>query len=113
MNAVQKNAVLLLLVVVLTLIPFVVRQGAEFGGADDKAEEIIGEVRPDYHPWFASLWEPPSSEVESFLFAAQAAVGSGFVCYYLGYLKGKASAGRNHRSCSGAVLRSETGSEYD
>lgn len=92
MNIAQKNAILLLLVVAIILIPFIIQQGAEFGGADGRAEEIIGEVRPDYQPWFASLWEPPSSEVESFLFAVQAALGSGFVCYYLGYLKGKASA---------------------
>lgn len=90
MNIAQKNMILFLLIVVLVAVPFIIQQGAEFGGADGRAEEIIGEVRPDYQPWFASLWEPPSSEVESFLFAVQAALGSGFVCYYLGYLKGKA-----------------------
>ncbi|MBE3581532.1 MAG: energy-coupling factor ABC transporter substrate-binding protein [Thermoanaerobacteraceae bacterium] len=90
MNITHKNVILLLLVLALILTPFIVQQGADFAGADGKAQEIIGEVQPGYQPWFSSLWEPPSGEVESFLFAVQAALGSGFVCYYLGYLKGKA-----------------------
>lgn len=86
-----KNAVLLLLVVALVVFPLYLKRGAEFGGADGQAEKAISEVRPDYKPWCAPLWEPPSGEVESLLFAVQAAAGSGFVFYYLGYLKGRKS----------------------
>lgn len=89
MNLAWKNTLLLLIVIVLVIIPFVIQKEAEFGGADSLAEEVISEVKPEYKPWFNVLWEPPSSEVESFLFAAQAAIGSGVVCYYLGYLKGR------------------------
>ncbi|MCL5677451.1 MAG: energy-coupling factor ABC transporter substrate-binding protein [Firmicutes bacterium] len=84
-----SNLVLLLLVVVLTVIPFVVARHTEFAGADDQAKKAITEINQTYHPWFKPIWEPPSGEVESFLFALQAALGSGFVGYYLGYVKGK------------------------
>ncbi|MDI6630849.1 MAG: energy-coupling factor ABC transporter substrate-binding protein [Thermoanaerobacteraceae bacterium] len=84
-----KNAVMLLLVVVLVVSPLYLKRGAEFGGADGRAEEAISEVRPGYKPWCAPLWEPPSGEIESLLFAVQAAAGSSFVFYYLGYVKGR------------------------
>ena len=84
-----KNLILLFLVVVLTVFPFYAQRGAEFGGADTQAEKVITDIRPEYKPWCTPLWEPPSSEIESLLFAVQAAAGSGFVFYYLGYLKGR------------------------
>jgi len=83
-----RNVLLLLLVGVLIVLPFWVRPGAEFAGADGKAEEVVAELRPDYRPWVQPLWEPPSPEVESLLFALQAALGSAFVFYYLGYVRG-------------------------
>lgn len=81
--------VLLLLVAALVVFPLYLKKGAEFGGADGQAEEVIAELSPDYKPWCAPLWEPPSGEVESLLFAVQAAAGSGFLFYYLGYVKGR------------------------
>lgn len=89
MSTTYKNLILLLFALALILTPFIVQQGADFAGADEKAQEIIGEVRPDYEPWFSSLWEPPSGEVESLLFAVQAALGGGFLGYYFGYQRGK------------------------
>jgi cobalt/nickel transport protein len=35
------------------------------------------------------LYEPPSDEIESLLFALQAALGAGFIGYYIGYKRGK------------------------
>lgn len=55
-----------------------------FAGADDKAKNLITEIRPDYEPWFAPLLEPASGEIASMLFALQAALGAGFIGYYLG-----------------------------
>lgn len=89
MSNAQKNLFLLLLVILLAVVPFFLHRDAEFAGADDRAEEAISQIRPDYEPWFRPVWEPPSGEVETFLFAAQAAIGSGIVCYFLGYSKGK------------------------
>lgn len=86
-----KNLLLLLLVVALTVFPLYARQGAEFGGADDQVEKVVSTIKPDYTPWCKPLWKPPSGEIESLLFAVQAAAGSGFVFYYLGYLKGRKS----------------------
>ena len=81
-----KNTLLMLVVVILTIIPLWVCQGAEFGGADGEAEGIIYELAPDYEPIFEPLLEPASGEIESMLFALQAAIGSGVVCYCIGYL---------------------------
>lgn len=88
-NLVLKNVMLIFLVAALTVIPLVMQRGAEFGGADGQAEQVITETNPGYEPWFQSFWEPPSGEIESLLFALQAALGSGFIGYYLGYVRGK------------------------
>jgi cobalt/nickel transport protein len=58
--------------------------GGEFKGTDDQASAAIAAVRPDYQPWFEPLWTPPSKEIESLLFAAQAALGAGVLGYVLG-----------------------------
>lgn len=89
MSTVQKNIFLLLIVIILAAIPFFLHRSSEFAGADSRAEEAITQIQPGYEPWFKPLWEPPSGEVETFLFAAQAAIGSGIVCYFLGYSIGK------------------------
>lgn len=82
----QKNVLLLLLVAVLAVVPLWLCRDAEFGGADGMAEELIQEDHPEYEPWFEPILEPASGEVESLLFAVQAAVGSGVVCFILGRL---------------------------
>jgi cobalt/nickel transport protein len=80
----------ILALVVLFTIPFVISPGAEFGGADDGAGEIIEEQSPGYEPWFSPFWEPPG-ETESMLFALQAAIGAVIIGYFIGYLRGSAS----------------------
>jgi cobalt/nickel transport protein len=87
---VKRNVILVLIMLCLVVYALYSNQGAEFGGADGQAEAAIAEISPGYEPWFESIWEPPSSEVESLLFALQAALGTGFICYYIGY-----SIGRN------------------
>ena len=87
----RQNIIMLILVAFLAFLPLYLHKEAEFSGADDKASTIISEINPVYKPWFESVWKPPSSEVESFLFALQAGLGAGFVGYYLGYLKGRNS----------------------
>ncbi|MGW7101326.1 energy-coupling factor ABC transporter substrate-binding protein [Streptomyces sp. NPDC054838] len=87
------NALLLLLVAALAVLPVALGMGegkAEpFTGADSQAESAITEIRPDYEPWFSPLYEPPSAEVESALFALQAALGAGVLAYYFGLRKGR------------------------
>lgn len=73
-----------------------------FEGADSRAEKMITESNPRYQPWFNPVWHPPSKEIETLLFALQAALGSGVFCYYLGYIKGRATArpksGQDHHA---------------
>lgn len=85
----SKNIILLLLVVFITIIPFFVARNGEFGGSDDQAEEAITQIDESYEPWFSPLFEPASGEIESLLFALQAAIGAGIIGFGLGYLKGK------------------------
>ena len=87
MNARQtglQNIVFLALAVALAVAPFILKSGAEFTGADNLAQHAINQLRPDYTPWIKTLWEPPSSEVATLLFTLQAAIGAGFIGYYLG-----------------------------
>ena len=58
--------------------------GQAFGGADEQAQQAIGQLAPGYQPWFAPLIEPASSEIASLLFALQAAFGAGVIGYWLG-----------------------------
>jgi cobalt/nickel transport protein len=84
-----KNILLFLLVIFIAVFPLIINKEAAFEGADGEAENMIGEVSPDYEPWFNVIWEPPSGEIESALFALQAVLGSAFIFYFFGYLKGK------------------------
>ena len=43
-------------------------------------------------PWFQPIFEPDSGELESGLFALQAAVGAGIVGFALGNLRGRKAA---------------------
>lgn len=47
------------------------------------------EINPDYEPWFSSLYEPASGEIESLLFAVQAALGAGVAGFILGRITAK------------------------
>lgn len=85
----NKNIILLLLTIVLIITPLILNSTAEYGGADGEAESLISEISPDYEPWFNSLYEPPSGEIESLLFSTQAAIGAGIIGYFLGFKKGK------------------------
>lgn len=90
----HQNLLLLIAVVLLAALPlWLVQKPAPgldskpveiFAGADNKARDLIGKIDPNYKPWFAPLLEPASSEIASLLFALQAALGAGFIGYYLG-----------------------------
>lgn len=85
----KKNILLLILALIIVITPLIFKGGSEFAGADDQAEGVIEEINPDYEPWFESLWEPPSGEIESLLFSVQVAIGAGLIGYILGNMKGK------------------------
>lgn len=72
-----------------------IKKGAEFEGADDQAEDVINEINSDYEPWFDSIWEPPSGEIESLLFSLQVAIGAGIIGYIFGVMKEKRRVATN------------------
>lgn len=90
----HQNLLLLLAVVALVALPLWIvkkpapgpdgKQAEIFAGADDKAKDLVGSIAPGYKPWVKPLMEPPSAEIGSLLFALQAALGAGFIGYYLG-----------------------------
>lgn len=83
------NILLLLLALLLLIIPFIMNPSSNFSGSDSQAVDLIKKMKPDFKPWFKPLWTPPGAEVESFLFALQAAIGTGFIGYFFGYYVGK------------------------
>ncbi|MDQ1294931.1 MAG: cobalt/nickel transport protein [Actinomycetota bacterium] len=62
-------------------------QEEPFAGTDSQATTEIQESDPDYTPWFEPWFEPGSGEIESGLFALQAALGAGVLGYVLGSLR--------------------------
>ena len=90
----MRNWLILAAVVLLTVLPLWIAAppaigpdgipGEAFGGADNKAQEAIDEIAPGYKPWFSPLLEPASGEIASLIFALQAALGAGFIGYWLG-----------------------------
>lgn len=86
-----KNILLILVLIIMLAIPLFTLKDAAFEGADGQAEEVISEINPDYEPWFSPLIEPASGEIESLLFAVQAALGAGVIGYFYGFVKGKRS----------------------
>ncbi|MGW0842355.1 energy-coupling factor ABC transporter substrate-binding protein [Streptomyces sp. NPDC002787] len=87
------NVLLLLVVAALAVLPLALGLGDHkeepFAGADAEAETAITEIDPGYEPWFSPLYEPPSGEIESALFALQAALGAGVLAYYFGVHRGR------------------------
>jgi cobalt/nickel transport protein len=63
-----------------------------FVGTDTTAVTSIEDNHPDYTPWFEQIFAPPSAEVESGLFALQAALGAGVFGYALGALRRRRAA---------------------
>jgi len=65
---------------------------AEYAGSDtlgaSRVAELAGISEEDFQP-LVPQWEPPSGEIESGLFALQAAVGGIIVGWVFGYWRGQ------------------------
>ena len=83
---------ILVLVVFIAAFAYVSSTGNhEWSGADDQPANVINDLtHGSYQPWFHSVWTPPSGEIESLLFALQAAFGAIIIGYFLGYYRGLA-----------------------
>ncbi|WP_369215777.1 energy-coupling factor ABC transporter substrate-binding protein [Streptomyces flavofungini] len=104
------NTLLLVIVAALAVLPLALGLGDDkkepFAGADAQAETAITENKPDYEPWFSPLYEPPSGEIESALFALQAALGAGVLAYYFGLRRGRRQGAERERAEEGRAERS-------
>lgn len=74
---------------ILSFAPVLIFQGKEFKATDSHNTAAIEEVSPGYKPWFEPVIKPSGGEIETFLFATQAAIGSGVTCYILGLYRGR------------------------
>jgi len=86
----RTDLLIVLAVVLIAAVPLLLGLGRgeePFAGADAQAESSITSDHPTYEPWFSSLFEPPSGEVESGLFALQAALGAGVLGYCVGVVR--------------------------
>ncbi|GAA1390870.1 energy-coupling factor ABC transporter substrate-binding protein [Luteococcus peritonei] len=85
-------AIVAIFALCLALAPKPSGDGESFGGTDAAVTEVLEEQGVE--PWFSSVFQPGSSEIESGLFALQAALGGGVLGYALGNLRGRRSARR-------------------
>ena len=65
-----------------------------FAGTDSVATSIILQANPAFQPWFEPFFQPESGEVESGLFALQAALGGSVLGFAIGGLWGRRRAER-------------------
>lgn len=84
------------LVVVVLAVSFGIARthapATEFGGADAQAVEALEEQGVE--PWFRPMFAPGSGEVESGIFAAQAALGGAVLGWAIGRLQSRATIRR-------------------
>lgn len=99
----QRNLILIGVAVIIAVVPLIFLKNAEFAGADGLAEEAIIEIAPDYEPWFESIIELPSGEIESLLFALQAAIGAGVI----GFILGRMTANPKKKNISENTIESD------
>lgn len=65
-----------------------------FGGTDAVVTTMLEEDGAE--PWFSPIFEPGSGEIESGLFALQAALGAGVLGFALGNLRGRKAERDSH-----------------
>jgi len=87
----QHNGLLVAGVIALALFPLLLVRG-EYNGSDGQGTEAITSLQPGYRRWVRPMVKLPSKEIESLLFATQAALGAGVVGFVIGLYRGRTLA---------------------
>lgn len=82
-----KNTLLITICLVILIIPFMLHRDSEFEGSDAQGEEMIMALDERYEPWISPIFPDIPGEIETLLFTIQAAMGGGFIGYYMGRKK--------------------------
>lgn len=82
-------AILSLIVILMTFLPFLALKQAEFRGSDDAGSVMVEQIKGEYEPWFTPVLEnwlgkEIPGEIESLLFCLQTGIGVGIIAFYLG-----------------------------
>lgn len=80
----RTSIILLVLAAALVAAPMILPITGEFSGTDDVGSKAIEASHPGYVRWTQPFWEPPSKEIESTIFALEAAIGAGILGYVIG-----------------------------
>lgn len=88
-NNKKTVAILLIIVLGLTFIPFLALKGAEFGGSDDAGSVMVEQINGEYEAWFTPVLETwidgeIPGEIESLLFCLQTGIGVGVIAFCMG-----------------------------
>jgi cobalt/nickel transport protein len=80
---------LLALAVIISVSPLFLSKNKEFGGSDDKGNDLIEQNDPNYKVWAEPIIEKItgselSSEVETTLFCVQTGIGVGVIAFFMG-----------------------------
>lgn len=95
-------ALILTLLAILIIPIFIYGTDADFAGSDGEGTSAIADAN-GYQPWFELNFVPKSAELQSGLFAIQAALGAGV----LGYALGAMNERRRNRKVSPAPNSNE------
>lgn len=82
-----KTIILIVICLVILIVPFILHRDSEFEGSDAQGEEMILEIDESYEPWVSPIFPEIPGEIETLLFTIQAALGGGFIGYYMGRKK--------------------------
>ncbi|HHX61196.1 MAG TPA: energy-coupling factor ABC transporter substrate-binding protein [Epulopiscium sp.] len=80
----SKNIILIAICLVILIVPFMLHRDSEFEGSDAQGEDMIMALDKTYEPWVSPIFPEIPGEIETLLFTIQAAIGGGFIGYYMG-----------------------------